>query len=143
PVMADAFQDPATGKVAGALDARMVAPLLHVDHDASAVLVDHMPFVDGVDLAVLLHHRLDPGAHGLPAPHGAVEVLEVAAVLGEEIRPRVPVLPHRARAPVGAEGLLQLRAGELRHGSSRSLDEQAGADAEGLLSEPDSPHVEV
>src|SRR5438034_2489933 len=50
----------------------------------------------------------------------------------------VKMVPRR-----GAEGLLQFRAGELRHGPSRSLDEQAGADAEGLLSEPDSPHVEV
>src|SRR5438034_1682350 len=117
PAVAGVFEDRDTGKVDGALATRMVAPVLHVEHDASVVLVDHMPFVGGVDLAVLLHHRLDPGAHGLPAPHGAVEVLEVAAVLGEEIRPRVPVLAHRARAPVRAEGLLQLRAGELRHGT--------------------------
>src|SRR5436190_798982 len=135
PAVPGVLEDRATRKVEGALAARMVAPVLHVEHDASAVLVDHVPFVGGVDLAVLLHHRLDPGADRLPAPHGAVEVLEVAAVLGEEIRPRVPILPHRARAPVGPEGLLQLRAAELRHGPSLSLDEQAGADAEGVAAE--------
>src|SRR5438034_1018330 len=115
PAVAGVFEDRDAGKVEGALAARMVAPVLHVEHEAPAVLVDHVPLVGGVDLAVLLHHRLDPGAHRLPAAYGAVEVLEVAAVLGEEICPGVPVLAHRARAPVAAEGVFQLRAWELGH----------------------------
>src|SRR5437867_1523465 len=118
PAVAGILEDRDPGKVDAALPARMVAPVLHVEHDAPAILVDHMPLVGGVDLPVLLHHRLDPGAHRLAATHAAVEVLEVPAVLGEEVGPGVPVLSHRAGAPVGAEGLLQLRAVELRHDPS-------------------------
>src|SRR5204862_3297362 len=95
-----------------------VAAVLHVEDDAARVGIDDMPLVCRIDLAVLLHHRLDPRAYRLAAAHAAVEVLDVAAVLGEEIHPRVPVLTHRTRAPVGAERLLELVARERRHGAA-------------------------
>src|SRR5207249_11246349 len=50
--------------------------------------------------------------------HEAVPVLEVRAVLGEEVGPGVPVLADGAGAPVDAERVLQLRAAERTHGSS-------------------------
>src|SRR5438094_512031 len=109
---------PPAGAVGAGPPSPRVAPVLQVEHDAAAILVEHMPLVGGVDLPVLHHHRLDPGAHRLAAAHPAVDVLEVPAVLGEEVGPGVPVLSHRAGAPVGAEGLLQLRAVELRHDPS-------------------------
>ena len=56
---------------AGEVDRRrtrlgVVAAVLHVDDDAT-VVIDHVPLVRGVDLAVLLHRRLDPRAHRLAA----------------------------------------------------------------------------
>jgi hypothetical protein len=88
----------------------MVAAVLHVEHDLAAILVDHVPLVARVDLAVLVHDRDDPRAHRLAAVHQAVPVLEVGAVLGEEVGPRVPVLARGARAPVVDEGTLELVA---------------------------------
>src|SRR5438874_1914465 len=133
PAVAGVFENRDAGEVERPLPSRMVAPVLHVEHDTSAVLVDHVPLVGGVDLAVLLHHRLDPGAHRLAAAHGAVEVLEVAAVFGEEIGPRASRCGRPPPAPRARTSAWD----------PPSLDEQARAGAEGLLSDPHAAHVEV
>src|SRR5438132_11526262 len=90
PAVATVFEDRDAGKVEGALPTRMVAPVLHVEHDASAVLVDHVPLVGGVDLGGRRIIKKKTGARRLAAAHGAVEVLTVAAVFGEDIGPRDP-----------------------------------------------------
>src|SRR5262245_63997965 len=79
-------------EVDGALAAGVVPPVLHVEDDAPALDIDRVPLVRSVDLAVPRHHGLDPGSHRLASLHRAVIVLEVGAVLGEQIGPRVPVL---------------------------------------------------
>ena len=89
--------------IGGATGLGVVAAVLHV-HDDAAVVADHVPLVRGVDLAVVLHRRLDPRAHCLAPVLGAEDVLDVGDVLGEAlVAPRVPVLADRTELPVGAE----------------------------------------
>src|SRR5205807_7338592 len=78
----------------------------------------YVPLVGGVHLTELGHDRLDPVPHFLPAVLGAEDVLDVLDVLGEEVGPRVPVLPGRALLPVGPERALDLVDVVVRHASS-------------------------
>jgi hypothetical protein len=95
--------------------ARMVAPVLDVDADAARLRVDHVPLVGAVDLAVLRHDRLDPGADRLAAVHRAEHVLDVRDVLGEALDPGIPVLRDRPAGPVVTEGRFDLVAREAWH----------------------------
>src|SRR4030095_13680734 len=105
------------GEVERAVAARVIAAVLHVEDDATALDVDRVPLVHGVDLAVLRHDGLDPGTDRLATRHRAIVVLEVGAVLGEEVGPGIPVLADGASAPVPAERGLQLVTIDLRHPS--------------------------
>src|SRR6266511_1584252 len=93
----------------------VVAAVLHVDDDAPARLA-HVPLVRGVHLPERGHDRLDPGPHFLAAVLGSEDVLDVLDVLGEQVRPRVPVLAGRALLPVGPERALDLVDLVVRHG---------------------------
>src|SRR5207245_10651910 len=112
---AGVFEDRDAREVDRPLPTRVVATVLHVEHDATLRRVDHVPLVGCIDRSVLRLDRLDPCAHRLPSPHRPVEMLDVDAVLGEEIGPRVPVLTDGAGAPVHAEGLLELLVTECAH----------------------------
>src|SRR5689334_16205521 len=118
-------EDRDTREVDGAVAPRVVAPVLHVEHDPAALGVDDVPLVSGVELAVLVHDRDDPAAHRFAAVHHAVPVLEVDAVLGEEVRPGVPVLARGARPPVRDERLLELVPRPRRHGSTSLFSARA------------------
>src|SRR2546421_494639 len=58
---------------------------------------------------------LDPVPHFLPAVLGPEDVLDVLDVLGEQVRPGVPVLPGRALLPVRPERALDLVDVVVRH----------------------------
>jgi hypothetical protein len=96
----------------------MIAAVLHVDEHAAMVLVDRVPFVGGVQLAILLHDRLDPSTNRLASFHGAEHVLDVVGILREQVRPAVPVLADRAGAPVLLKRSFQLFTSKLRHAMS-------------------------
>ena len=85
----------------------MVSPVGHVEHDATARL-GHVPVVDSVDLAVLLHERNDPLSNRLAAMHRTEDPLEIDHVLGEEVRPGVPVLADHPRVPEVPERRLDI-----------------------------------
>ena len=110
--VARVLQDRDAGEIDRARPRGVIATVLHVDHHAARGLVDGVPLVGRVELGVLRHDRLDPGADLLPPVHRAQHVLDVLGVLGEQIGPGVPILAHRAGSPVGAEGLLHLVTGK-------------------------------
>ena len=103
----------------------VVAAVLHVDDDPTRV-VDHVPLVRGVHLAVVGHRRLDPRAHRLATLLVAEDVLDVRHVFGEaRVAPHVPVLTDRTELPVRAErGLdfvtIESHAPTLGHGITAS-----------------------
>src|SRR6185436_2773856 len=80
-----------------------------------------VPFVYGVELAVLGHDRLDPLADRLATLEIAEHVLDVVRVLGEQVCPRVPVLAHRAGGPVRTKRLLDFLDWIARHGAAFTI----------------------
>ena len=102
--------------------ARVDHAVPNLEHHPAALGVDHVPLVREVlHLAVgpLGHGRADPVADGLAATEGAVEVLDVGGILGEEVGPVVPV-PRLARLQgaflIEVEGFLDLASAESSHG---------------------------
>src|SRR5262249_41121394 len=60
--VARVLQDRDAGKIDRAGPRGVIATVLHVDHHPARGLVDGVPLVGRVELAILRHDRLDPGA---------------------------------------------------------------------------------
>jgi hypothetical protein len=95
-------------------------------HDPAFFVVDHVP-LDREELHVpvgrLRHGRRDPAPDRLAAPEAAEQVLDVGGVLGELIRPGVPVArgARLAReATVVVEGGFEFGAGVAAHGVKKA-----------------------
>ncbi len=94
----------------------VVAAVLHVEADD--VVVDRVPVEHGVDLGHAAHRRRDPDLHLFLAPQRSPPVVVVVDVVGIEVDPGSPVLPHAAgRVPV-RERLLDLFTGKSVMGRS-------------------------
>src|SRR5262249_51199774 len=69
--VARVLQDRDTGEIDRAGPGGVIATVLHVDHHPARGLVDGVPLVGRVELRILSHDRLDPGADLLPPVHRA------------------------------------------------------------------------